>query len=137
MEWNDVVYDLLPIVWPVLLLVAGRYLLPKLKEFLEEKINGEKHGYAEAVAIRATDAVYTVVSEIGQTYVDAIKEGKADGKLDASEKQEAKRRAEVRARELIGPKGIAVLAEVLGIGGVGKFIGSKIEAAVKDSKVGP
>ncbi len=138
MNWNDVVYDLLPIVWPVLLLVIGGYLVPKVKELLEEKIAGEKHNYAEAVAIRATDAVYTAAAEIGQTYVDAIKEGKADGKLDDAEKAEAKKRATTRAKLLIGPEGLKVLAEVLGWpGGVESFISSKLEAAVKDSKPRP
>ena len=137
MNWNDVVYDLLLIVWPVLLLVVGGYLVPKVKELLEEKIAGEKHNYAEAVAIRATDAIYTVVTEIGQTYVDAIKEGKADGKLDDADKAEAKKRAATRAKQLIGPEGIKVLAEVLGADGVESFISSKIEAAVKDTKTRP
>lgn len=137
MDWNDIVNELLPIVWPVLLLAVGRYLLPKIKEWLDTKIDGEKHGYAEKVAIRATDAVYTAVSEVGQTYVDAIKAGKADGKLTDEEKSEAKKRAEKRARELIGPKGIKVLADVLGAGGVGTFIASKVEAAVADSKPRP
>ena len=138
MNWNDVVNDLLPIVWPVLLLVVGRYLLPKLKQLLEEKIAGERHNYAEAVAIRATDAVYTAAAEIGQTYVDALKEGKADGKLDDAEKAEAKRRATARAKELIGPEGIRILAEVLGgESGVASFISSKVEAAVRDAKDRP
>lgn len=132
MEWQDVVSDLLVIVWPVLLVVVGRYLLPKIKEWLDTKIDGEKHGYWEKVALRATDAVYTAVSEVGQTFVDAIKEGRADGKLTDDEKKSAKKLAEARARELIGPKGLAVLAEIMGVGGVDKFIDSKIEAAVKD-----
>lgn len=137
MNWNDVVNDLLLVMWPALLIVVGRYLLPKVKEWLDVKIDGEKHGYAEKVAIRATDAIYTVVTEIGQTYVDAIKEGKSDGKLDDAEKAEAKKRATSRAKQLIGPEGIKVLAEVLGAGGVESFISSKIEAAVKDSKPRP
>lgn len=138
MNWNDVVYDLLPIVWPVLLIVVGGYLVPKLKELLEEKIAGEKHNYAEAVAIRATDAIYTATAEIGQTYVDAIKEGKADGKLDDAEKAEAKKRAAARAKQLIGPEGIRVLSEVLGGEYAAEtFISSKIEAAIKDAKSRP
>lgn len=141
MQWNDIVNDVLPIVWPVLwslaLLVAGRYLVPSLKKWLDAKIDGEKHGYWEKVVLRATDAIYTAVKDIGQTYVDAIKEGAADGKLTDGEKKSAKKMAEARARELIGPAGIAVLAEVLGGAGVGKFIGSKIEAVVKDSKPDP
>ncbi len=138
MDWKDFAFDLLPFVWTGLLLVTGRYLLPKLKEWLDAKIDGEKHGYVEKVVLRATDAVYTAVRDIGQTYVDAIKEGAADSKLTPEERTKAKKLAVDKARDLIGPAGLDVLYEVLGGDvRVDKFLESKVEAAVKDTKINP
>lgn len=138
MDWKEFAFYLLPFVWTGLLMVTGRYLLPKFKEWLDAKIDGEKHGYIEKIVLRATDAVYTAVRDIGQTYVDAIKEGAADGKLTAEERASAKRRAVRKARDLIGPAGLDVLLEVLGSDvRVNKFLESKIEAAVKDVKTDP
>jgi hypothetical protein len=85
--------------------------------------------YASGVLERAWTEVKAAVLEIGQTYVDGIKAGRADGKLTGAEKVEAKLKAINKAKEYIGAKGLRTLARVAGVD-ADKWLGDKTEAAV-------
>ena len=83
------------------------------------------------VITRAWMEVRSAVLEVGQTYVDAIKEGRADGKLTDFEKGEAKAKAIAIAKSNIGKKGLKRLAKIFD---VEEWIANKIETVVRDSK---
>lgn len=92
--------------------------------------------YLQGVLVRLDDAVYTAVKMVTQTYVDAIKEASADGTLTADEKMAAKQKAIDAVKDYLGAKGLATIAQVLGLTGsaVDSFLGAKIEAAVATTK---
>lgn len=79
-------------------------------------------------------ACRTAVAEVKQTYVDAIKEGAADGKLTDAERKEAMGRAIGAAKSLLGVKGLKLVGQAFGIisGEVDSFLTSHLEAAVAD-----
>jgi hypothetical protein len=92
-----------------------------------------KNAWANGVLHRAWIEVQTAVLDVAQTYTDALKEHNADGKLTTDEKAEAQLRAKNKAKELIGKKGLAALARIVGVD-VEKWLTGKVEAAVKISK---
>jgi hypothetical protein len=92
--------------------------------------------WADRTISRALSEVQDAVLEVSQTYADAIKSGKQDGKLTDEEAAEAKRRAIAIAKSNIGAKGLARLGRVLGIG-VDGWLGTKVEATVKTLKAPP
>lgn len=87
---------------------------------------------------RAWVEVRAAVSEVYQTYVSALKEGAADGKLTDDEKAEAKRRAIAIAKGNIGKKGLDRLMRILGLpsaaDGLDGWLGTHVEAAVDLAK---
>lgn len=76
---------------------------------------------------RAWMEVRAAVLEVEQTYVLAIKQGLADGKLTADEKAAAKKKALDIARSNIGVKGLKRLARVFD---VEKWMETHVEAFV-------
>jgi hypothetical protein len=109
------------IVWVATLVVGliGKYVLAKIGNETVKKYVG-----------RALDEVYDATGEIHQTYVKALKEANADGKLTAEEKAEAKRMALDVAKANIGSKGLARLGRILGIDSVDDWLDTKVEASV-------
>lgn len=92
-----------------------------------------QNAWANGVLNRAWTEVKAAVLEVGQTYVDALKEGKADGKLTEDEKSLAKSKAIAVAKSNIGKKGLKALARIVGVD-VEKWLGSKVESAVAVAK---
>lgn len=93
----------------------------------------------KSVGIKARD----VVMETYQTYVEAIKEGRADGTLTSDEKREALRRAKAKLMERLTWREAALLAGglVLRIFGRGdwtakleRLVEGHIESAIAENK---
>ncbi len=84
---------------------------------------------------RAISEVGDAIREVYQTYVGALKDGRADGKLTDAERATAKRMAIAIAKSNIGKKGLGRLMRVLGIDALDDWLGSKVEAAIADAKV--
>lgn len=86
---------------------------------------------------RALNEVGDAVLDVAKTYVESIKQARADGKLTEAEKAEAKARALAVAKRNIGPEGLKRLAKILGFdtGALDKWLGTKVEAAV--ASLGP
>ncbi len=82
--------------------------------------------------VRLWDETKAAVLEVGQTYVDALKEASLDGKLTDEEKAEAKSKAIAIAKSNLGKKGLLRLSRILDID---KWIGGKVEAFVRESKM--
>jgi hypothetical protein len=100
-------------------MIASRYLLPHIKNvWVVGTIN--RFGFEIRAAVLA----------VAQGYVNDIKKAREDGKLTDEEKAEAKRRAIAMAKSYIGPKGLKILARVLGLDNVTDWIADKIEAEV-------
>lgn len=121
---------LLAAVSPFVVIILA-WLARKLEDFIVARVGNENLRNA---LIRLDHAVLTAVKEIQQTTVDAIKKANADGKLTDAEKAEIRSAAARSAWDLLGPKGVAFLQEVLGVDEdeVQKIIDSRIEAAVHD-----
>ena len=81
-------------------------------------------------------AVGTAVRDVYQTYVEAIKEANADGKLTPAEQRRALLQALDRVKSLLGWKGIRLLARAFGVDNVGldDFVAHHIEAEIADTK---
>ncbi len=80
---------------------------------------------------RLWEETKAAVFEVGQTYVDALKEANRDGKLTAIEKREAKQRAIAIAKSNLGTKGLKALARIFD---VDDWVANKVEAIVGESK---
>jgi hypothetical protein len=83
---------------------------------------------------RATDAAIAAVSDVAQTYANEIKAASQDGKLTREECAAAKDKAIEKAKILIGPEGLKVLAKIVGGDQVDEFLGTKVEEAVARGK---
>ena len=110
-------------VLSVLGLVLTRYVLSAIS-----------NNWLRGATARLWDAVHDAVLEVGNTYVDALKDAGEDGEWTKTEKDEALARAIVIAKSNFGWKALAELAKVLGIEDVDKWIGSKVETAVAEDK---
>ncbi len=123
-------HNLSELLQPVLL--AGLTLLSGwAAKLIAAKVRME---YLRGVLIRLDDAVLSAVKEVSQTYVDALKSGRADGTLTDEESKKAKDLALSSAKSYLGMKGLSELAKVLGLGSgeVESLLSSKIEATVHD-----
>src|SRR5690606_8548412 len=86
---SELFSSLIEILTPVL--VAGlTFLSAWLARLITAKVKGE---YLRGVLVRLDEAVFTAVKSVAQTYADALKTAREDGKLEPAERQEAKRRA--------------------------------------------
>jgi len=94
-------------------------------------------GTAKDIVQRAIREVGDAVREVYQVYVQALKDGRADGTLTEAEKIHAKQMAIDIAKANLGSKGLKRLLRILGLGddALDKWLGTKVEAAVADAKV--
>lgn len=72
------------------------------------------------------------VREVAKVYVEDLKASNADGQLTAAERKQARDLAIQKARDNLGPVGLARLGRVLGAQGVSldAWMGNKVESAV-------
>ncbi len=131
MDKSEVVSAVTEILTPIL--VAGlTFLSAWLAKLITAKVKGE---YLRGVLVRLDEAVFTAVKSVAQTYADALKVAREDGKLEPAERLEAKRRALGALKSYLGTKGIAELGKILGLGSasqVEEYLAGKVEAAVHD-----
>jgi len=128
--------QILPELAPILATVitaALTWAAARLVVYIKAKTQAT---WLQGLLIRATDAVAVAVKAVVQTYSEAIKAAKADGKLTPEEAAQAKALGLAKAKELIGPAGIAQLVKILGLdsGALDAWLGTRIEAAVHDTK---
>lgn len=118
-------------------MAAMKYGLAAVGGFLVAKVlAGIGSQMLRDMLMRAGMEVKSAVLEVHQTYVDAIKAGKADGKLDYVEKAMAKSKAIETAKANLGRKGLERLMRVLGLDadGLDAWFGGKVEATVAELK---
>ena len=132
MKFSDIAVYILQIGSP-LLIATLTWLASKLAQLIQARVKNE---YLRGVFLRLDDAVLTVVREIHQVSVDALKSAAPDGKLTPEVKEMVKRAALEAIKKNLGANGVAQLVKVLGINteAVDKLIGTRVEAAVHDLK---
>jgi len=130
MDWVQILFvdlgqQLIPWVATFVLGILGKYVY--------SKIGNE---YWRNVTSIATQEVFDAAQEIHQTYVKAIKKGRADGQLTGDEKKEASKLAIAAAKSNLGMKGFARLAKVMGgKSAATSYLASKVESSVNAMKV--
>lgn len=86
------------------------------------------------VTQRLTWAAQKAVRSVYQTYVAAIKEGRADGKLTQAEKDEAKKQAIAKAKSYLSLPELMKLFGGKGQAPIDELIGDAVEAGVNEVK---
>ena len=76
----------------------------------------------------------SVVLEVNQTYVKALKEASADGKLTDEEKKEALERAIKKLKSNLGMNFLKKLARILGLSSVEEWLVTQAESMVAGLK---
>ncbi|OFV81978.1 MAG: hypothetical protein A2Y78_00140 [Acidobacteria bacterium RBG_13_68_16] len=87
--------------------------------------------------IRASTVAGLAALEVASVFTAAIKTASEDGSLTPAEGRQALNLALAKAREYLGPKGLAALDEILGRGGdqaVDRYLIALIEAALAAEK---
>lgn len=81
----------------------------------------------------ALHEIADAVREVAKVYVEDLKAASEDGSLTAEERKVAREMAIKKARENLGPVGLARLGRVLGANGVSldAWMGNKVESAVQ------
>ena len=116
-----------------LVLGAITWVAARLAQYITAKVKNE---YLRGVLVRLDDTVVSVVREIHQVTVDALKASSVDGKIPPGAREAIRNAALTTIRSHLGVKGLGDLARVLGLDGtaVDRLIGTKVEAAVHDLK---
>jgi hypothetical protein len=132
MKATDIALYVFQIGSPVLIAVLT-WVSTKLAQLIHARVKNE---YLRGVLLRLDDAVLSVVREIHQVTVEALKAAAPDGKLTPEAKVMVKRAALDAIKKNLGARGLTQLTRVLGIDGeaVDKLIGTRVEAAVHDLK---
>lgn len=93
-------------------------------------------GWAQDLLMRLNTQAYLIVTELQQTTIEALRKTNEDGVITAEEAAEIRQVALDRLKSYIGPRGLAEILKVLGLGGQGLdgFLGTLIESAVFRAK---
>jgi uncharacterized protein YidB (DUF937 family) len=132
MSGSEIAVQAFRVLSPVLL-AAVTWVAAKLAQFINARVQNE---YLRGVLVRLDDAVLSVVREVNQVTVDAIKSASIDGRLPAGTRESIKAAAINAVKSHLGAKGLSELARVLGLdnGAVDRLLSTRIEAAVHDIK---
>lgn len=132
MHGSDIGFGIFKALSPVVL-GAFTWVAAKLGQWISARVRNE---YLRGVLTRLDDTVVSVVREIHQVTVDALKAATVDGRLPPSARETVKQSALAAIKSHLGVRGVGELAKVLGLDGPGidRLIGTKIEAAVHDIK---
>lgn len=116
-------YGITALTWALagITLLLGKYVLGKIKN---DTIRG--------VSERLWDEVRAAALEVGQVFVDALRDGK--GQITDKSKAEAKAMALAKLKSNIGKPGLAKLVKVLGVDDIDSYLGNKIEAFLGSEK---
>lgn len=134
--------EILEILNPVLIAVLtalSSFVIYGLNQFtkwvkikIDIALQEQDQIYAERIINVALDAIETAVLETKQTYVDAIKEAREDGKLTPDEMKKAMTQSFIKSKQLMGDAVYKALSEI--IPDVASWIQSKIEYYVANNK---
>jgi len=118
------------------LLAALSWLSLRIAALINAKVKNER---LQGILARLDDAVFMAVREVEQVFVSMLKTASEDGVLTAEERQQAKDAALHAARSYLGPRGVAELCKVLGMGDdeVDRVIGARVESAVYNLRAHP
>jgi len=131
-QTTDIVYLVLQMSLPFL--AAGlTWLLGKMVLLITAKIRNQ---YVIGLLQRLHIAVAGGVQSVQQRWVDAIKEGRADGKLDQQERARANQEAKQAALAYLGTKGLGEIMKVLGLGDgeMERLLNATVESEVRKMK---
>lgn len=133
MSGADIGVQVFQVLSPVVLAVVT-WVAAKLAQLINARVKNE---YLRGVLVRLDDAVLSVVREINQVTVEAIKSTSVDGRLPPGARETIKTAALNAVKAHLGVKGVAEVARVLGLDGpaVDRLIGTRIEATVNDLKM--
>jgi hypothetical protein len=114
-----------------LLVLAASFVFGLLAKWVRGFV---RHAATQRILIELARAVGVAVREVSQSYVDAIKESSADGKLTPAERNHALLLAIKRAKALLGKELLRQLSKLFGLtpGTLDDWIGSHVEATVAD-----
>lgn len=132
MSGTDIGIQLFKVLSPVLMAVIT-WVGAKLAQLLSARVKNE---YLRGVLVRLDDAVVSVVREVNQVTVEAIKSASVDGRLPAGARETIKNAALNAIKSHLGADGLEELGRVLGLDGpaVDRLIGTRIEATVHSLK---
>lgn len=132
MQTEDIALGVFKVLSPIVL-AAVTWVTAKLGQWINARVKNE---YLRGVLARLDDTVLSVVREVHQVTVDALKASTVDGKLTPGARDAVKAAAVGAIKSHLGSKGLVELTRVLGLdaSGVERLIGTKIEAAVHDIK---
>jgi len=106
-------------------------LIALLSAWLKGKIGTDK---ADALLRAVKDLAMTVVRDVWQTTVEALKEKSKDGKLSSAEINDIKSKALAKFKSYLTAKQLHLLIKAFGQSGVDGFLGMHIEAAIAQNK---
>lgn len=115
--WQAVAPQLVPMLAAII--VGGITWLTRLgyglvKRLIETRVQNE---HTRGLLERLTDAVYTAVKSTEGRVAAEVRKAAADGKITPEEREAIRKAALADVQALLGPKGIADLAYVLGLPG--------------------
>jgi hypothetical protein len=120
------------ILSPILMAVVT-WAGAKLALLLDARIKNE---YLHGVLVRLDHHVVSVVREVNQVTVEAIKNASVDGRIPPGARETIKNAALGAVKAHLGVEGLAELGRVLGLDSpaVDRLIGTRIEATVHELK---
>lgn len=113
-----------------LLLTVLSWAAYQAAAWIRAKVGNE---LAQRALLGLTNGAETVVAELAQTTVAALKEAAGDGKLTAEEVEDIRREALGKLKSYLGPKGLSLIMDMLGTKDaktVDRFLLATIEAEV-------
>lgn len=133
MTMSEVLFMALQATAPVLV-AAATVAAAKLASYIGHKVQNE---YLRGALTRLDDAVLVAVKELQQTVVAELKAAAENDKLDETARKRVKDAALANVKSYVGPKGLRVLADVLGLSNemLDQFVRSRVEAAVHDVRL--
>jgi hypothetical protein len=132
MSGTDIGIQVFKVLSPVLVAVVT-WVAAKLAQLLDARVKNE---YLRGVLVRLDDAVVSVVREVNQVTVEAIKSASVDGRLPAGARESIKNAALNAVKSHLGTQGLEDLGRILGLDSpaVDRLIGTRIEATVHSLK---
>jgi hypothetical protein len=132
MSGTDIGIQVFKVLSPVLMAVVA-WVGAKLAQLLDARVKNE---YLHGVLVRLDDAVVSVVREVNQVTVEAIKSASVDGRLPSGARETIKNAAMSAIKAHLGVQGLSELGRVLGLDSpaVDRLIGTRIEATVHSLK---
>lgn len=133
---NDILPQVLAALSPLLLALVA-WAAKKVADLINAKVQSDT---LRNVLVRLETVVFVAVKEVAQVSVDTAKQASMDGKIPADVAKAAKEAALAKVMSYLGQPGLDLLMQALGLKDMATteaFLTSKIEAAVRDTKLAP